>query len=70
MEKVNFCSRCGVEWVAGSEQCHKCGMVLKRFRPSADNPYRAKVIRLDEAKQQGYQEFTVIGGMPDEGWGY
>lgn len=62
MEEPNYCSRCGAEWEPGSEECKKCGHVLKRFRPSQHLP---KVIRLDEAKQ-GYEEFTIIGGMPDE----
>ena len=62
MEQVNFCVHCGAPWEPGSEQCHECGHVLKRFRPGE----QSNVVRLDEAKQ-GYQEFTIIGGMKDEG---
>lgn len=60
MEVPNFCPRCGVPWEPGKEHCDECGKMLEYFRPG-----QPKVIRLDEARQ-GYQEFTVIGGMPDE----
>lgn len=62
MEEVKFCSQCGAEWEPGSEQCAKCGHMLKRFRPTRHWP---KVIRFDEA-QPGYEEITIEGGMTDD----